>query len=83
MDNCQARVPGLKHLRDKLKSQRESQKGAKADFIIQTHYHPHLTFQSQYISFGELGVGGTCGDMMAHAVIWWCIWIIESALVPF
>ena len=30
--NCQARVPGLKHLREKLKSQRESQKGTRADF---------------------------------------------------
>ena len=37
--NCQARVPGLtykmvKHLRKKLKSQRETQKGTRADFLI-------------------------------------------------
>ena len=39
---CQARVPGLtywmvKHLREKLKSHRESQKGTRADAIIQIH----------------------------------------------
>ena len=38
---CQARVPGLKHLREKLKSQRESQKGTRADAIIQMHHHHH------------------------------------------
>ena len=50
---CQAQVPGLtywkvKHLREKLKSHKESQKGTKADAIIQIHHPPThpLTLQS-------------------------------------
>ena len=44
---CQTRVPGLtyrmrmvKHLTEKLKSHRESQKGTRADAIIQIHPPP-------------------------------------------
>ena len=46
-ENCQAQVPGLtdwivKHLREKLKYQREFQKRTKADAIIQINPPTHL-----------------------------------------
>ena len=51
---CQARVPGLtyrmvKHFREKLKSHRESQKGTRADTIIQIHHPPHNSPKLIYI----------------------------------
>ena len=53
---CQARVPGLtyrmvKHLREKLISHRESQKGTRADAIIQIHppTTTTITFQTNWI----------------------------------
>ena len=57
--NCQARVPGLtdwmdRDLRVKLKSQRETQKGTRADAIIQIHppttTTTTITFQSSRVS---------------------------------
>ena len=57
---CQARVPALtywmaKHLREKLKSHRESQKGTRADAIIQRHppttTTTTITLQNWYIGY--------------------------------
>ena len=39
----------VKHLREKLKSHRESQKGTRADSIIQIHPPTTITFQTDCI----------------------------------
>ena len=43
--------------------------------ILVSNWLPELVTKLEI----ELGVDGTCGDMMAHAEIWWRHVIIESS----
>ena len=75
-ENCQAQVPGLtdwivKHLREKLKYQREFQKRTKADAIIKINPPTHLPQKYCVLgSFDNSSLYSLCLAVISNKYIW-------------